>query len=205
MKAEILVISFTLYQILIYVFMRRWTKSRQNRVRKLVENWSSRATVHQHPDVLTHAEWRKKGVIALAAIMIGIMFATILDIGSSVENLSWSSMPVGIAIILAFGWAPWALVMEAYGVVMVMDDCMITRLSPWSKELTINWTDIESVTYSWFWAWFTIRTADGSIHVTTVIVGLEKVAEAIVASVPDKRIHVSREIMSKALRGPFRY
>jgi hypothetical protein len=205
MKTEIFILTFILYQVSIYVFMRRWVKNRTIHVKELVENWSSRATERQHPEVLTHAEWRKKAIIALAAIMIGLIFATILDIGMSVENLPWSSMPVGVAIVLAFGWGPWALVAEAYGIVMVLDNHMITRMSPWSKERTISWNDIESVTYSWFWAWFTVRTADGSIHVTTVIVGLERFAKAIVASIPDNRIHVSREIMSKALQGPFRY
>jgi len=204
-KYELLVAVFVVYQLSIYLFMRQWVKTRENRVMKLVETWNLRPAEHQHLAVMTHAQWRKQGILVLAMIIIALIFVAVLGSGASIEDFSWSSILIGVLLILALSWTPWALVAEAYGIVMVLDNHTITRMSPWSKELTINWSDVESVTYSAFWAWFTVRTAEGSIHVTTVIGGIERLARAIVAFVPRDRIHVSRDIMNKALRGPFRY
>lgn len=204
-KFELLVTVFILYQLSIYIFMRRWVNTRENRLMKLVEEWKLHPAQHPHTAVMTHAQWRKKGVLFLAMIMIGLMFAMVSGIGASIEDFPWSSFSIGMMIILALSWTPWGMVAEAYGIAMVLDDHAITRMSPWSKERTVMWSDVESVTYSSLWAWFTIRTEKHAIHVTTVVVGLEKFAQATVSHVPSSRIHVSKEIMSMALHGPFRY
>ena len=154
---------------------------------------------------MVHAQWRRKAVVGIVVLMVGLILAMILGTGSSIEEFSWSWFMVGVTIVVALAWAPWGMIAEAYGIAMVLDDRSITRASPWSIDRVIEWREVESVTYSWFWAWFTIRTRESSIHVTTVIGGLEKCAEALVNHVPNQRIHVPSEIMSKALRGPFRY
>jgi hypothetical protein len=196
---------FVVYQLSVYVFMRRWVKARENNVKKLVETWNLRPAEHTHPAILAHTQWRKKAVLAIAAIIIATIFVTVLGIGTMIEEFSWSSVMMGALLILALSWAPWGLVADAYGIVMLLDDKAITRMSPWSKERTIEWKDVESVTYSALWAWFTVRSTQGTIHVTTVIGGLEDFAEAVTSHVPKSRVHVSTEIMSNALQGPFRY
>jgi hypothetical protein len=205
MKYELLIIVFVLYQSLICVLMWRWVKIREIRLRMLVGDRQLDSTRLQGPVVLTHARWRRKTVLALFILMIGLEFVFVLGTGSSIEDFSWPWFMVGVAIVVGLCWGPWALVAEAYGIAIVLDDYSITRLSPWSRERTIKWADVESVTYSWFWAWFTLRTTKGSVHVTTVISGLEKFAQDLVLQVPRDRIRVSDEFINKALQGPFRY
>ena len=203
MKYEFLLAVFVLYQLSIYIFMRRWVGSREDRLMKLAVERRARSGQCQH--TMMHVQWRRKVVLGIVALMIVLIFAMVLGTGSSIEGYSWSWFMVGVTIIVALSWAPWGMVAEAYGIAMVLDDSSMTRRSPWSKDDEVEWSKVESVSYSWFWAWFTIRTRESTVHVTTVIGGLEKCAQAIVTHVPAKRIRVPNEIMSKALRGPFRY
>jgi hypothetical protein len=205
MKFEVFVLVSVLYQVLLFLLIRRWIKARESHVRSLVDTWTGRTHDGPYPIVLKHANWRRKAVIALAILMIVIIEGTIWDVGSSIETLPWSSIAFGIVMVLALAWGPWAVVVEAYGIVILFDDKKITRLSPWSKERTINWSDIHLVTYSWFWAWFTLKTNKGSIHVTTVIENLDSFAVMMAKSVPGANMRFSAKFLTKALNGPFRY
>lgn len=205
LKFEIFAVVSVLYQVVLFLLLRSWIKARESHVRSLVDTWIERTQEGLYPIVLKHANWRRKAIIALATLTIVLIEATIWDVGSSIETLPWSSIPTGIVIVLGLAWAPWAVVAEAYGIVILFDDKRITRLSPWSKERTINWNDIHSVTYSWFWAWFTFKTNKGTIHVTTVIENLGSLAMMMAKSVPGANIRFSTGVLTKALNGPFRY
>lgn len=204
MKYELFVGGYVLYQLLIYLFMRQWVNKQKFLLTKIVEDRRLHSTLQQNPVVLTHAQWRRKVVLALFLLMQGLMIAPVIGEGPSIQGFSWSFFMVGVIIFLGLGWGPWALVAEAYGIAMVFDGESITRLSPWSKVRTIKWREVESITYSWFWAWFTLRSAEGSIHVTTVIEGLDKFAQVVLSQVPHERI-IALDWINAALRGPFRY
>lgn len=204
MKYELFVAMFVLYQLSVYVFMRRWVNVRNMRIAMLIGDRRLHSVQHQDPSVMTHARWRRKVILAIVILTLILIFAMVLGVGTSIEEFSWPWFMVGVVIVLALAWAPWGMVAEAYGIAMILDNHSITRLSPWSRERTIKWSEVESVTYSWFWAWFTIRSPAGSIHVTTVIEGLEKFAQNVMSQVPRERIY-AWDWISKALQGPFRW
>lgn len=203
MKFETFVIVSLLYQVVLLFLVRRWIKARNNHVENSVGSWSTRD--EGYPLILRYSDFRRKVLVVIAACMIVLIQVTFLASGGSLETFSWSSIVFGIGLNLGLAWVPWAVVAEAYGIFVLFDDEKITRISPWSRELTVRWSDVMSVTYWSFWNWFSIKTDKGVIHVNTVLENLNGLTAIMVQSVPTARIRISDEILAKALNGPFRF
>jgi hypothetical protein len=205
MKFEVFAVISVLYQVALFFLIRRLVKARESYVQSLVDSWKESSKDYPYPAVLKHGGWRKKVILAAAAYFIVFIQATFLGVGSSLESSSWSWIAFGLGLNLGFAWVPWALVAEEYGMLILFDDEKITRLSPWSKELTVRWWDIESVTYWSFWHWFTIKTNEGTIRVNTILENLGSFARLMVESVPRAKLRVSEGTLTKAVNGPFRF
>jgi hypothetical protein len=204
-KFEVLLAVSIIYQVVILLLVRRWIVNREKHLKSLAKPQGSSSPDRHSPVILEHTRLRRKATIVWAAVLIGFCFMTILSNWDGIGALPWSLVILGVVLILAFTWVPWALVVHTYGVAFLLDDEAITRIFPWSKRQSVRWGEIESVSYSWAWTWFTISIGKGTMHVPTVISNLDRFTKSMVDSIPRERIRVSDEILAKALLGSFRH
>jgi len=74
--------------------------------------------------------------------------------------------------------------MELYGVSHRITSNGIQKHTPWSRDLTLRWNEVRSVSYNIGMNWYVVEGAAGSVRISRYIDGLNDFAEAIRTNLP---------------------
>lgn len=113
------------------------------------------------------------GISMKAAAVSTSLFACFLLINTVHESLTESDQVTGawtLTVITVPAFC--SLLFEAFGVTISFDDHAIYTRSPWRKQRTIPWSDVQSVDFSQINQWHLIRTANqDSVRLSVMLQG----------------------------------
>jgi hypothetical protein len=101
------------------------------------------------------------------------------------STLDPSSLALLVSLVLVF--LQWTLSVEVFGAEYQVTPDGIRKHSPWTRNFSSAWKDIESVSYNSSLQWTVIRTKQGKLRVHDYVRNKSSLAEALVEKVPGGR------------------
>lgn len=142
----------------------------------------ARSDIHTGELVLEYG-WGIKGfavgVSAFWLIIFAVLYATGgIDLASSTSLLGMAVVIFAIVIPLLL------LTLEAFGVSYRIDALRIKKRSPWTRDTSVTWQEIESVTFNLTLQWFVVRSRVATLRLHAYLTGLGDFALAVIEKLP---------------------
>ena len=171
------------------IAMRRHTRRLLRREIELKKSWDE---FRVRGKLLTYPDWYWRTAAILFAVtaflVFGVLIVAVVNV-TSVPPPSQPGLAIGISAFFAALWflPPWVAFIQFTKVGHEVTSTGIRKGSPWSRSFFARWDEVESVSYSYFWDSYIIRTAKGTIRMRAFLDGITFLLEMVSENVsPEK-------------------
>lgn len=200
MNTLVLPIVFVIYQVLLALIVRR----RLLVVRRTIGKGEGGVSVGWPTAILSAGRISRIASWLVVLIFLLISFASILAASGNTESFTWSSVILGVEIVLAFTWVPWLLVLVIYGSAFAVGDFGIIRYSPWRKVTGLQWEDVSHIGFVPMYDMFIVRGGHGRFFISPQLENIQYFAQGVIDRVPRRKWKDSGKLIERSLKGPFR-